>query len=73
MTGILHWPVSFTLGGIALLELGHHDNVLWGFLPNQPPKVNDSVLQGSYVQISYIEPISVFQHNHTDTKYLELQ
>ena len=44
------WPVLLTLLFAVLLEVGHHDNGGWPFLPHQPPKVNQQVFFGAFVK-----------------------
>ena len=38
------WPVLLTLLLVALLQVGHHDNGGWLFLPYQSPEVDKHML-----------------------------
>ena len=50
----LLWPVLLTLLLSPLHNIGYHGNHMDPFLPHQPPKVSDSVWEGTYKVQSFV-------------------
>ena len=70
LLGPLIWPVLLTLLLCPLHYIGYHGNHMDPFLPHQPPKVSNSVWEGTYkVQSSTINAHSIDLRNEMQVLY----